>query len=359
MRIAVVGPVHPYKGGVAQHTAALAEHLSRFGHSVEVFTWARQYPELLYPGQLTIDEPEFALSVPVHRKLAWNSPVSWRRVARGLAAFDLVVVAHVSPFHAPAYTTVLRRLRAEGTRTVVICHNVRPHEGRFFDERLLRRLYDAADSLVVHSESQRELAGELSTRPTRVATLPPFMPKSFVRRSPAQGEHRRLLFFGLVREYKGLDLLLRALARGPADIRLRIAGEFWGGAGATHTLAAELGIADRIEVIDRYVPADQVPELFSDVDALVLPYRRATGSQNTWLGFEFGVPVIAARVGNLDADIIEGRSGFVVEPDDVESLAAALERFYQPGEPERMRAAVTPVNPEPHWRTYVDQLLWD
>jgi glycosyltransferase involved in cell wall biosynthesis len=357
MRIAVVGPVHPYKGGVAQHTAALAERLSRDGHQVEVVTWSRQYPKLLYPGQLTIEEPEFALRLPVHRDLAWNGPLTWRRAARRLWEFDLVILAHVSPFQAPAYTSILRRLRAQRTRTVLICHNVRPHEGRFFDEPLLRKLFDAAGSLVVHSELQQEVAAVLTGQPIRVAALPPHLPPSFARRRPDPGVHRRLLFFGLVREYKGLDLLLRALALGPDDVRLRIAGEFWAGADDAIALAADLGLADRVEVIEGYVPADRVPGLFADVDALVLPYRRATGSQNAWVGFEFGVPVIATRVGNLSADIVEGVTGLVVEPDDVESLTGAIRSLYVAGRAERMRAAVSPVNPEPYWRKYVEQLL--
>ena len=166
-----------------------------------------------------------------------------------------------------------------------------------------------------------------------------------------------MIFFGLVRPYKGLDVLLRALARGPQDVRLRVAGEFWGGTGATQAMIDELGLTDRVEVRDGYLDADEVPALFADVDALVLPYRSATGSQGVWTGFEFGVPVLATRTGRLAADIRDGIDGLVAEPDDVDSLTATLDRFYRPGEPLRLRAAVEPVDPQPYWDVYLHQLL--
>ena len=182
------------------------------------------------------------------------------------------------------------------------------------------------------------------------------MPTVFLRPTPLVGMHRRLIFFGLVRPYKGLDVLLRALAAGPSDVRLRVVGEFWGGTDATEALCSELGIIDRVELRDGYVAAEEVPVLFSDVDALVLPYRNATGSQGVWTGFEFGVPVIATRAGHLADDIRDGVDGLVAEPDDVESLAGALTSFYTARVAETMRDAVMPVDPNPYWDRYLHAL---
>jgi hypothetical protein len=165
------------------------------------------------------------------------------------------------------------------------------------------------------------------------------------------------VFFGLVRPYKGLDVLLRALARSPSDVRLRVAGEVWGGVEPIDALCRELGIADRVELRAGYVDADDVAGLFRDVDALVLPYRSATGSQAAWVGFEFGVPVIATRAGCLADDVRDGVDGVLAEPDDVDSLADALQRFYTPGTPQRLRENVHPIDPEPYWHRYLDRLL--
>lgn len=357
MRVAVVGPTHPFKGGIAQHTTVLAQRLAAAGHDVQIVSWLRQYPQRLYPGQQTVTVAEFPPLEPTHRTLSWNRPDSWRRAALRLRDQDLVVFAHVTPVQVPPYRTMLGVLRRAGVRTAVVCHNVLPHERGRADRALVSSLLRATDAVLVHSEAEAARAVELTDRPVTVATMAPHLPAGFVRRAPEPGEHRTVLFFGLVRPYKGLDILLRALAAGPPDVRLRVAGEFWGGTDEFSALAESLGIGDRVEWRPGYVAADEVPQLFRDVDALVLPYRSATGSQGVWTAFEFGVPVIATRAGHLADDVTDGVDGVVAEPDDVRSLTDALTRFYEPGAAERMRAAVRPVDPDPYWSRYLDALL--
>jgi len=357
MRIAVVGPTHPIKGGVSQHTTVLAHKLVAAGHEVEIVSWRRQYPQRLYPGQQTVDRQELDPFEPTSRDMSWNRPDSWARATWRLREVDLVVFAHVTSVQAIPYRLMMAVLRGGRARTAVICHNVLSHERRRTDVGLVSLLLRSADLIVVHLEAQAAEARALTGKPIHVAQLAPHMPKGFARRTPLAGQHRRLIFFGLVRPYKGLDVLLRALAVGPPGVRLRVAGEFWGGTAATLELCRELGIADRVELRDGYVAADEVPTLFSDVDALVLPYRTATGSQGVWTGFEFGVPVIATRAGHLADDIREEVDGLVAEPDDVASLAEALNRFYQPDTCEKMRSAVRPVDPQPYWDRYLDVLL--
>jgi glycosyltransferase involved in cell wall biosynthesis len=318
-------------------------------------SWNRQYPHRLYPGQQFVDAPELPPFSPSERTLSWNRPDSWIRAGFPLRQHDLVVFAHATPVQVPPYRAMLATLGGHA-RTVVICHNVLPHERHHFDEALVRQLLGHVDRVVVHSDAEAIAARSLTEQPVAVAVMPPHLPDGFVRSNPRSGEHRRLLFFGLVRPYKGLDLLLEALTRGPADVRLRVAGEMWPGPDGTRQLTRSLGIADRVELLPGYVAAAEVPRLFEDVDALVLPYRTATGSQATWMAFEFGVPVIATRAGHLSDTVREGIDGLVVEPEDVQALADALTRFYQPGVPERMRAEVKPVDPEPYWADYLKAL---
>ena len=357
MKVAVIGPTYPLKGGIAQHTTSVAFHLRSAGHDVRLVSWLRQYPKRLYPGEQTVDEREFRPFERTERVLSWDRPDTWWRAGRALRDTDVVIFAHTTPIQAPSYRTMMSALRASRTATVVICHNVLPHEPRMADKLLVRSLLGAATRVVVHSPTEGDLAKDLTGRPATVVTMPPHWPEAFVRSRPAPGEHRRLLFFGLVRPYKGVDLLLHALAQGPSDVHLRIAGEFWGGVDQTQELAHQLGIAERVELISGYVPARRVSDLFHDVDALVLPYRSATSSQAVWSGFQFGVPVIATRAGHLADDIRDGVDGLVVEPQRENELAEALRRFYEPGVPERMRAAVVPVDPGPYWERYVEELL--
>lgn len=360
MRIAVVGPAHPYKGGGAQHATELAHRLAAAGHAVTLRSWSAQYPRLLYPGQLTVSEPEVPLFPDTRRELSWARPLGWLRVGRRLAReVDAVVLFVYTSVQVPAYLGILRGVRRRA-RVVALCNNVLPHERRAVDVRLMSALLARVDAVFVHSDDQARLAESLVSTPTYIAGLPPHMAATPPIPSPAdrRGEpFRRLLFFGMVRPYKGLDVLLRALAEGPADVSLRVAGEFWGGSGETEKLVADLGLADRVELRPGYVPVDQVEATFADVDALVLPYRSATASQNAYIAFDHGVPVVATRTGALADAVRDGVDGLVCEPDDVDDLAAALRRFYAPGEPERLRAAVRRVDADAVWTSYVDTLV--
>lgn len=152
-------------------------------------------------------------------------------------------------------------------------------------------------------------------------------------------------------------MLLRALAVGAPGVALTVAGEFWGGLEETRALITELGLTERVDLRPGYVPAAEVPGLFAAADALVLPYRSATASQNVWMAYEHGVPVIATRVGSFPGQIHDGQDGLLCEPDDVASLTEALQRFYAPGEPQRLRAGVGPVDREPLWTAYLKALL--
>ncbi|WP_030451279.1 glycosyltransferase family 4 protein [Herbidospora cretacea] len=352
MRVAIVGPTFPYKGGGAQHTTELAHRLARAGHDVVIESWRAQYPSFLYPGVQTIDTPEGEPFPGTRRVLDWRRPDGWVACGRRLRDADLVILTVLSPVQVPPYLGILYGLRRRA-RVVALCHNVLPHETKPYDRPLMKALLRRVDGVLAHSEAQGALARELGQPFVKVAPLPPHLPSAGV--TGEGGLNRRLLFFGIVRPYKGLDLLLRALAQVP-DVGLTVAGEFWGGMEATTALIRELGLTDRVELRPGYVPADDVPTLFAGADALVLPYRSATASQNVWLGHEHGVPVIATRVGALADNVTDDVDGLLVEPNSADALADALRRFYEPGTPERLRAGVKAVDPEPYWSAYLAAL---
>ena len=349
MKITVIGPAYPYKGGGAHHTTELAHRLASAGHAVTLESWKAQYPSFLYPGQQTIDDPEGVPFPGTRRALSWRRPDGWYALGRRLRGQDLVVLAVLSPVQVPAYLGILAGLSSR-TRVVALCHNVLPHERSFYDEPLVKALLRRVSGVLVHSAQQAELAARLTGRPVRTAEMPAHLPASGAK-AAAEGVRGRLLFFGIVRPYKGLDVLLRAL---PPEVSLTVAGEFWNGLEETRSLIAERGLD--VDLRPGYVPAKEVAGLFENADALVLPYRSATASQNVWMAFEHGLPVIATRVGGFPGQIADGVDGLLCEPDDVGSLAEALNRFYAPGEPERLRAGVRPVDPGPAWEAYVETL---
>lgn len=360
MQIAIVGPTHPYKGGIAQYTTELAHHLAADGHDVRIESWSRQYPRLLYPGQLTVDRHEITPFPTVNRWLSWRRPDTWYRTGRRLREVDLVVLTVATPFQSPAYRGILAGLGSPRRPKVLAqCHNVLPHERRWVDVRLTRAVLSRVDAVLAHSAKEKAAAESMTDAPVVVAPPAPVLVARAGRQDPGRADtpHRRILFFGLVRPYKGLDVLLRALAAGPSDLSLRVAGEFWGGVEPTERLVSELGLDGRVELRAGYVDAADVPDLFADVDALVLPYRSATASFTALLGFEHGVPVIATRVGTIERDIRDGVDGLICEPNDVGSLAGALHRLRDEGVLAKLRSGVPRVDPEPRWRDYVSALV--
>jgi len=381
MRIALVGPAHPYKGGGARHTTELAHRLAAAGHNVIIESWRAQYPARLYPGKQTLDAPEARPYPRTHRRLAWNRPDGWAAEGRRLRSADLVVFALLTPLQVPAYLAILAVLGRGPARprTVVICHNVLPHERRTGDVALTRALLSHVDTVLVHSAEQAAEARQLVPDvPIVVARMPPHLPA--VSQVPVPGGNGgtgsppvrggglggvippgttpcNLLFFGIVRPYKGLDVLLRALAQAPEHVTLTVAGEFWGGTGETEKLIAALGLQNRVTLRPGYLPADQIPALFEAADALVLPYREATASQNVVLAFSYGVPVIATTAGALAEAVRDGVDGLTCAPGDVDDLARALTAISVPETAASLRSGVRAVDPEPYWAAYLRALL--
>ncbi len=380
MRIALIGPAHPYKGGGARHTTELAHRLAAAGHDVVLESWRAQYPRRLYPGQQTVDVAEGEPYPRTRRGLAWYRPDGWLVAGRRLAAADLVVFALLTPLQVPAYLAILAGLGRgpNRPRTAVIAHNVLPHERRPGDVALTRILLSHVDTVLTHSAGQAAQARELAPGATvRTVTMPPHLPAAAQQdheaerapvpapgpppasRADAAGASVHLLFFGIVRPYKGLDVLLPALAGAPAHVTLTVAGEFWGGTEPTEKLIADLGLGDRVTLRPGYVPASAIPVLFAAADALVMPYREATASQNALLAFAHGVPVITTTAGALAEPVRDGVDGLTCAPDDAEDLLRALIQISDPQTARRLRAGVRAWDPEPCWAAYLALLLAD
>lgn len=365
MRIAVVGPTHPYKGGIAAHTTALAHRLAEAGHETDLVSWSRLYPERLYPGELAVpgrvpEQPDYArTSYP----LRWDRPPSWWRTGRRLRGADLVVLPLVVPAQIPALLTVLR---AAGVPSVVIAHNVTPHESHPGAARLVAALLRRADAVVVHSPAMAEQARDLigagrgATDRVRQADLPPHLPggvPDFRRRCGRTGARLSVLALGMVREYKGVDLLLAAAAHVP-DVSVTVAGEQWGASGAeVRRRAAAADLAGRVELLPGYIAAGDIAELMHRHDVLALTYRHATASQNVQLAFAHGMPVVASDVGTFAGQVRDGVDGVLVPPGDVAALERALRRLATPGTLEQLQRGVEPPDVQAPWRDYVSVVL--
>jgi glycosyltransferase involved in cell wall biosynthesis len=364
MHVTVVGPTHPYKGGVAQHTTTLAHQLAAAGHEVDLVSWSAQYPSALYPGVQRVSTPEIPVFPRTRYPLAWYRPDSWWRLGRSLRARPdgMLLLVLVTPLQIPAYLAIIAALGRRGDRrpTIgVICHNVMPHEPRPGDRRLTRALLARCDVVLTHSQEQAELARSLGAAHVRTAELPPHGPGTAPGAAKNQGGGG-LLFFGFIRPYKGVDVLLQAMAQVRAqlpDVRLVVAGEVWNGEDRLRALVDELGLADRVDLRLTYLPSGELDVLLVTADALVLPYTSGTGTQQVRVAQAHGVPVIASRISTVPEQVDDGVDGLLVDPGDVDGLAEAIRRLYEPGRLEKLRSAVRPPDDDRIWQGYVATLI--
>ena len=366
LKIAVVGPTHPYKGGVAAHTTTVAHELTAAGHDVTLVSWSHLYPTLFYPGDQPVpsggdpEVPPFARTV---RALSWARPDSLVRAGRRLRDVDLIVVVHVIPPVVPLHLTLLRAagvgrtaVTGRGPRSVVIAHNVLPHEPHPGDSALMRILFRRVDAVVVHSTAEARRARELDAEHVVVAELPPHLPGGPPVPRPAHRGPARLLALGLVRGYKGIDVLLRAMLRVP-DVTLTVAGEVWGDTGEEiRRLAAQRDLRGRVSIHSGYVPADRIAQLLAEHDVLTLTYRSATASQNVLLAHQHGLAALASDVGTFGDQVTDGVDGYLVPPEDEDAIAEVLQRLTDPDEVDRITAGVTPPDLHAPWVDYVGAL---
>ena len=370
MKIAYLGSCYPLRGGMAHFNATLARELAR-RHEVRFFSFTRQYPGLLFPGktQYVAEEPGAgtgAARFPATPVLDSIWPPSWWRAARVIARErpDLLLLAYWLPFFAPAFGTVMRRVkRATPAQAMLLCHNIVPHEHRPLDAALTRYVLAPADAFLVLSESVR--SDLLRFRPTarvRLVQHPLYdlfgqrVEKTAARRELGLGEGPWVLFFGFIRAYKGLDVLLEALAivRREQPVRLLVAGEFYEGEERYRRQVAELGLGEAVVFHADYIPEERVRLYFSACDVVVLPYRSATQSGIVPIAYQMDAPVICTDVGGLAEVVPDGRAGFVVPPADPVALAGAIRRFYAEGWEERLRAGVREEKRRFSWEPLVE-----
>lgn len=361
----LVGPTHPYTGGIAQHTTRLAAELEARGVVVGVESWKSQYPSFLYKGTARVPrgEPEMGEPSTVVEALAWYSPASWFLAGRRLAGADRIVVSVPTAFHALPYTVMAWGVG--GSRKMwAIVHNVLPHDSGRLSKKIMGWFLRRLGRIIVHSDQQHSLARQLGVDNERITVrrLPspwPDEPVGSVAPHTPEG-HARALFFGTIRPYKGLDLLVEALSHTP-DVSLTIAGEFWEDRERYDDMITRWGVSDRVTIRPGYVAASEMAELFAGADCLILPYRSGTGSIVRDVGFRFGVPVIATNVGSIADGITHDTNGWVVETPSVDGLVDALNTLQDPATRHRWRAGVTAAGKtnQERWGQYVDAIIHD
>lgn len=343
-RIAVIGPAHPYRGGIAHFNEMTMQGLAARGHDVRAITFTRQYPELLFPGKTQYAEDEAPPEgVPAAtRQIDTLNPLSWWRTAQHIRydAPDALVFQYWMPFFAPAYGTIARLARRDGIRILAVVHNALPHERHLGDAWLSRYFLRAGDGFVVMSDAvDQELAPLRRTKAAVRRIEHPVYSRfgALVPREEARAELDLppdapvVLFFGFVRAYKGLHVLLEALPEAlkqVPDLRLVVAGEFYDAPARYRQLIEMHDLAEHVIVHDRYIPSEAVPHYFGAADVVAQPYVAATQSGVAQIAFHFDTPLILTDVGGLAEVVPHEKAGLVVPPEDPAALARALARYF-------------------------------
>ncbi|HMG36195.1 MAG TPA: glycosyltransferase [Blastocatellia bacterium] len=334
MRLTIVGPAYPLRGGIAHHVHAVHRDLVARGHELQVVSFKKLYPRLLFPGTTELDFSRLTLDVGAVPILTPMNPLSWIRASKAIREFapDAVVIEWWNASFGPGLGWIARRLRATGIRSIADCHNIISHEPTPFDRALIAYAFKPMHSFITHSENDRSrLLSVVPDVTARVARLGEI--SEFYADSGAPRTGRTILFFGLVREYKGLDVLIKALAKvlERVDCHLLIAGEFYEPVEKYRRLINELGIENAVTIDNRYVPNEEVHELFAKGDVLVMPYLRATQSGIAQIALKNGIPIIASRSGGLAEVVQDNVNGLLFPTGDVDALSNRLLEYFEGG----------------------------
>ncbi|MDD5748891.1 MAG: glycosyltransferase [Actinomycetota bacterium] len=370
MRIAVLGPTFPIRGGISHYTTLLVEHL-RKRHEVLFVSYRKQYPDFLYPGRSQIDSSQAALSTDCERIISFMNPLSWVIAEKRIAAFqpELVIFSWVSPALAMQFRLISGRLRKElsSSKILFLCHNIRMHEKRKIDSILSRIAFANAHHFIVHGEeSKKSLEGLVGHSDISVISHPTYLPLAQISREGTLDSKRKLgippdakvvLFFGFVRPYKGLEILLKAIPEAASKIEnlfLLVVGEFWESRKTYEKLIDELGIREKVLIVDRYIPNEEISSYFSAADIVALPYVDASGSGVVQLSYGFEKPVITTRVGDIENSVKHGKTGFLVEPKNPSALACSIVDFFEAENREEMSSNIRKAMESFSWNTIVD-----
>ncbi len=345
MKLALIGPLPPLRGGISSYNLNLLNELLNQGHEVLPISYDVLYPAFLFPGSNQYDESADPIvdSYPILN--AWK-PNTWLhaiRLIRGFGA-ERLVMQHWHPFFTPCLRFIAHWAGVKPK--VVIAHNVLPHEHALVGRLLNPGLYRQADRVIVGAADQLTILERIAPKTRGVVQPHPVYSHYFAGRKGSHPlaryvEARKtldiseetpyLVHLGLVRAYKGVDILLRAVAQIERELQLDVIGEFYDDISSYQNLQRELGHGERVRLENRYLSDDELALRCEAADAVVLPYRHATQSGIAMIALAGGAPVIATATGALSEIIREGENGCLAEPGDTESLVVALKRFLNSG----------------------------
>ncbi len=369
-KILIIGPAHPLRGGLATYNERLAKAFNQMGHTCSIMSFSLQYPQFLFPGKTQYATDAAPADLIIRSKINSMNPFNWIRVGKMLAdeEYDIVVFRYWLSFMAPALGTIARLLGTnKKTRIIAITDNIIPHEKRFFDNTLTRYFLSACHGFITMSQA---VLGDLKKlnqhHPAKYVAHPmydmfgPQLPKPEAQQKlglTTGGSY--LLFFGFIRKYKGLHLLLDAFAEPQVQAlgcKLIVAGEFYEDAQPYLDQIAQLGIQDKVMLSNDFIPNTEVSTYFCAADLVVQTYLDATQSGVTQIAYFYNKPMVVTNVGGLAELVPDGKVGYVVDVDKV-AVANAIVRYYQEQKEQEMVANIAIEKQKFTWEHLCNQIL--
>lgn len=369
--IIILGTAYPYRGGLASFIEMLARTFGKQGKQVEIITFCLQYPEWLFPGKTQYSQSPVPADLSITRMVNSIHPLNWWRVGRYIRKIrpDVLILKYWTPFMAPCLGTICH-IVSKNRHTVILTQldNVNPHEKHFYDRILTRYFINSVHGFVYMSQQVKDDLDAFTTaKPSVFSPHPVF--SNFGEKIPRNeacqqlnlsADKRYLLFFGLIRDYKGLDLILDAWANlrkngWTNDKKLIVAGEFYTDKTKYLQQTEHLGITNDVLWRDHFIRDEDVKYYFSAADLLVQPYKSATQSGVTQIAYQFETPVIVTNVGGLSEIVSDGQVGFVVEPDAL-SITQAIKKIYENNRLQQMSENMISEKRRYSWDYFTEQL---
>ena len=368
MKVLVVGPAYPYRGGIANFADLFVEQLMK-ENQVSVITFKRLYPSFLFPGKTQFQDSIDSKLIIAQRLIDSLNPLNWIKTANKIISQnpDVVIFSYWLPFIAPSYGKIAKLIKKKSKIKIIgLCHNVLPHESHIGDVTLTKYLFNSIDNFVILSN--KVVDDLIRLKPgARYKILPHPIYSNFgklVEKNEARNllnlpvKQKLLLFFGFIRDYKGLDILLEAMKKlKDEEIKLIIAGEFYSNEDKYKKIINDHKLNDKLYLFTKFIPTSEVKYYFSASDVVILPYRDATQSGIVQIAMNFRKPVIATNVGGLGEVVINNRTGYIVEKENPKALSETIDKFYSENKESEFIENISSEVEKYSWENFTNEIL--
>ena len=368
--IIIIGPAHPFRGGIALNNDRLAKQFQDEGHTVEIFTFTTQYPKFLFPGKTQFSESDAPADIKISRKVSSINPFNWLKVGREVrkANPDILIFRYWLPFMGPCFGTIARKVKKnKHTKIVTVFDNVIPHEGRPGDRMFTKYFLKPIDSFITMSKSVEDDLGTFDSVKPRDYNPHPLFDNfgAIIQKEKAKSQleldanFNYILFFGIIREYKGLDLLLDAFKKmnyQELKLKLLVVGEHYSDEEQYSKQIAELGIQSEVIMVNEFIKDEEVGKYFCAADIIAQPYKSATQSGVTQIAYHFEIPILVTNVGGLPEMVPHGKVGYVTSQ-STDEIADSLTDFYKNSRESEFKANLTIEKDKYSWDKMTAKIL--